>query len=73
MMGVRNKMKVENIGKNIKQILDVLDMPQSTLAKNTGLTCAAISQIISGERVPSLPSTILILNALNISFERLTK
>jgi transcriptional regulator with XRE-family HTH domain len=65
--------KAENIGKNIKEILDVLEMPQSLLAKKTGLTCSAISQIIAGERVPSLPSTILILNALNISFERLVR
>lgn len=66
-------MKKENIGKNLKEIIDFLGITQVELAKRTDLTQAAISQIINGERIPSVDSIVAILKALNISFERLLK
>lgn len=66
-------MNKDNIGKNLKEIIDYLDITQTELAQMTGLTQAGISQIINNERTPSVDSIILILKALNIKFERLLK
>lgn len=67
------KYKAENFGKNIEIILNTLDMSQADLAWKTDLTPAAISQIISGKRDPSLSTVIKILNVLPVKFERLVR
>lgn len=67
------KLKPENIGKNLKEIMKILGMNQTKLAEKTGLTQAAISQIINSEREPSLKSICVILEVIPISFERLLK
>lgn len=61
----------ENFGKHLRHILSTLEMTQSELAANAGLTPAAISQIISGEREPSLRTICLILRVIPVKFERL--
>lgn len=66
-------MKPENFGKNLKTVLDFLDVSQSKLAERAGLTQAAISQIVNGEREPSLGSAIKIAEATGCSLERLLK
>jgi transcriptional regulator with XRE-family HTH domain len=66
-------MKTENIGKNLKEIIVFLDITQVEAAKRCNMTPAAISQIINGERIPSVDSVYSILKAFNIKFERLLK
>ena len=59
----------ENFGKNLKNVLEYLEMTQLELVQKTGLTPAAISQIINGDRNPALKTVCSILNALPVSFE----
>ena len=67
------KMNPKNIGRNLKFIMEALEINQSELAEKTGLTPAAISQIINGNRLPSLDSMIAILEVIPTNFERLCK
>lgn len=62
---------VSVFGSNLSNILKFLEMTQVELALQSGLTQAAISQIISGEREPSLGSIIKILRVIPVKFERL--
>ncbi len=64
-------MNPEKFGKNLKYILETLDMSQTELAQNAGITQAAVSQIISGKREPSLMTICLILRVIPVKFERL--
>lgn len=64
-------MNPDNFGENLKEILSYLEITQDEFAKNAGLTPAAISQIISGERQPGLKSICLILRVIPVKFERL--
>ena len=64
-------MNHKNFGHNLNHILDLLDMSQADLADRAGLTQAAISQIISGKRVPSLKTVCAILDAVPVTFGRL--
>lgn len=60
-------------GKNLSQILDDLGMSQVELARRSGLTPAAVSQIINGEREPSFGTIVKILDVIPIQFEKLLK
>lgn len=60
-------------GKNLSKELYLQDINQLELSKKLGLTEAAISQIISGKREPSLSIILKILKVLPIKFERLIK
>lgn len=62
-----------SFGKNLKEVLSFLEMSQTHLAEKSGLTTAAISQIISGDRDPSLSSIIKILKVVPVTFERLIR
>ena len=64
-------MNPDNFGKNLKDILRTLGMSQAELAENAGLTPAAISQIIAGDRDPGLKTICLIMRVLPVKFERL--
>jgi predicted transcriptional regulator len=64
-------MNAKNFGKNLNKVLECLEMSQTELARKTGLTQAAISQIIAGKREPSLSSICAILKAIPTNFERL--
>lgn len=57
--------------KNLSDILDFLDITQTDFAKRTGLTQAAISQLVNGEREPSLKTIKKVLEVIPCSFERL--
>lgn len=65
------KTEAQIFGSNLREILFFLEINQSELAAKSGLTQAAISQIINGERAPSLRTILKILKALPVSFERL--
>lgn len=71
-MSKENKPK-HRFGKNLREILTYLEISQSELANKTGLTQAAISQIIQGDREPSLNTICKILSVLPTNFERLMK
>jgi len=62
-----------NFSRNLKSIMDHLGMSQSELADKSGVTRAAISQIINNKREPSLVTICRILNVIPISFEKLMK
>ncbi len=52
---------------NIKKLLDIKGWTQSELSNRTCLTPAAISQIINGQREPSLSSLIKLSYALEVT------
>lgn len=54
------------IGQRIRQRLDELGMQQNELAIKTGLTEAAISRYISGQRTPNLANAKRIADALYV-------
>ena len=66
-------MNLDHIGMNLQRIMKALRMNQTELAKRTGLTQAAISQIVNNERAPSLPTIIKILEVIPIKFEDLVE
>jgi len=57
--------------KQLKYLLNELNLSQKDLAKRTGLTQASVSMIIGGEREPSLKSLVKISDALNCSTDYL--
>lgn len=63
----------KRFGKNLSGLLTELDMSQITLSRLTGLTPAAISQIMSGQREPLLSTVIKILEVIPCSFERMVR
>lgn len=66
-------MNPDNFGKNLKDILDYLEISQLEFARNVGITPAAVSQILNGKREPSLKTICLILRVLPIKFETLVR
>ena len=58
-------------GKNLKKIMDALDMDQTTLSEKTGLTQAAIYQLLNGIRDPSIHTIVKILKVIPVKFEKL--
>lgn len=60
-------------GKNLKLILDDLEISQTDFAERTQLTQAAVSMIIKGERYPGLETLCKILGVLPVTLERLLK
>jgi transcriptional regulator with XRE-family HTH domain len=72
-LGFKDNMNTKNIGKNFKEIIDFLGLTQAEAAEKCDMTQAAVSQIVNGERLPSLESICAILTAFNVKFERLVK
>jgi DNA-binding XRE family transcriptional regulator len=66
-------MDPKRFGPNLKLIMKTLDMSQTEIAEITGLTQAAISQILNGKREPTLQTICKILDRIPIKFERLVK
>lgn len=58
---------------NLGEILIELGMTQAEFSKRTRLTPAAVSQILNGDREPSLSSILKIMRVLPVSFERFMK
>lgn len=58
--------------KNLRKIRISLGMTSKALAKKSGLTEAAISQIETGKRDPSLKSILAIMKVIPCTFEVLT-
>lgn len=58
---------------NLKEALDFLGMSQKEIAEKSGLTEAAISQYIGGQRQPELKAICAIMNVIPIKFERLVR
>lgn len=64
--------KAKFIAKKIKTLRSASKMSQYQLAEISGITASAISQIESGNRIPSLIVGRKIANALHISISELT-
>lgn len=64
-------MSENDFGRNLQRVLSVLGLTQGELAIKTGVTSAAISQIINGHREPNLSTIIKILKVLPVKFEKL--
>jgi transcriptional regulator with XRE-family HTH domain len=58
-------------GKNLRQVMDALGLDQTDLSERTGLTQAAISQLLNGIRDPSLHTIVRILQVIPVKFEKL--
>lgn len=66
-------MKHENFGKNLKEVLEAIDMKPTELAKKAGLAHSGLSILLEGRRDPQLATVIKIMNAIPVSFERLVR
>lgn len=64
-------MTTKNFSKNLKEVIEFLDLTQAEFAQKVGMTQAAVSQLINGERLPSIESVIKILEVVPVKFERL--
>ena len=60
-------------GKNLRRILKAVGMSQAELSQKTGLTPAAVSQLLNGIRDPSLHTIVRIMKVLPVRFESLVK
>ena len=60
-----------SIGENIKRLRTNLNLKQSELAKEVGVTPSMITQIERGSKVPSMPLGKAIANALNCDINEL--
>ena len=70
---MKSKLSTVRFGKNLKDILDCLEITQDDLAKRGQLTPACISQIVNGQRDPTLITVVKILNVLGCTLERMLK
>jgi transcriptional regulator with XRE-family HTH domain len=59
------------IGKKIEQLLTEKGMSQADLAEKAEVTRAAISQIVAGKRVPTLPVLRKLARVLSVSIDHL--
>lgn len=60
-------MKLDTIGKNIREFREIKKLRQEDLAEKTDLTTNYIGMIERGEKIPSLETFINILNSLGVS------
>lgn len=60
-------MKLDTIGKNIRNFREIKKLHQEDLAEKTDLTTNYIGMIERGEKIPSLETFINILNSLGVS------
>lgn len=60
-------MKLDTIGKNIRNFREIKKLRQEDLAEKTDLTTNYIGMIERGEKIPSLETFINILNSLGVS------
>lgn len=62
-----------NFGKNLRHYLDLLKISQADFSEKSGLTEAAVSQIINGRREPNLESICRVLSVIPVKFEDMIK
>ena len=60
-------MKLDTIGKNIREYRLAKKLRQEDLAEKAGLSANYIGMVERGEKIPSLETFITILNALEVS------
>lgn len=60
-------MKLDTIGKNIRNFREIKKLRQEDLAEKTDSTTNYIGMIERGEKIPSLETFINILNSLGVS------
>jgi transcriptional regulator with XRE-family HTH domain len=62
---------MEKLRERIKEKMIEQGLNQAQLARNAGITPAALSQILSGDRTPSSPILLKIASALSVSVDYL--
>lgn len=65
-------MVMKEFGENLRKIREEQKISQSQLAEQIGTTQQYVSRLESGKHIPSLYFFLLILRALDVSFEELT-
>ena len=60
-------MELESIGKNIRKFRLMRNLRQEDLAEKAGLSINYVGALERGQKIPSLETFILILNALEVS------
>lgn len=65
-------MVMKEFGVNLRKIREEQKISQSQLAEQIGTTQQYVSRLESGKHIPSLYFFLLILRALDVSFEELT-
>lgn len=65
-------MVMKKFGENLRKIREEQKISQSQLAEQIGTTQQYVSRLESGKHIPSLYFFLLILRALDVSFEELT-
>jgi predicted transcriptional regulator len=73
MSRVNNAHISKTFGKNLSEVLKLLEMSACDLAERSNLTPACISQIVNGKREPTLSTVVKILEVIPVKFERLLK
>ena len=69
LMGTESKLAL-----NIQKVLDARGMSQADLARETGLSTAIISQVVSGKtKDPRFGTVLAIAKALGVSLEYLAR
>ncbi len=64
-------MELETIGRNLRRYRKAKKLRQEDLAERTGLSTNYIGSMERGEKIPSLETFIVIVNALGISADML--
>lgn len=64
---------LHRFGQNLNDLMRTLGMSKAELARRSGLTPAAVTQIAQGTREPSLTSVIRILRVIPVKFEQLVR
>ena len=59
------------VAQRIKELIKEKGLTQAGLAEKTSITQAAISQIVNGERFPTMPVLMQIARALTVSLDYL--
>ncbi len=62
---------LNNVSENVRRILDSRGWDQSKLAEASGVSRSTVSRILSGKMSSSLPNLAKIVEALDVSLDRL--
>lgn len=67
----RENLEADSFKINLRQMLNELGLTQAEFADIVGITHAAASQLINGQRNPSIETVLKIMNKIPVKFERL--
>lgn len=64
-------MDLSSVGRNIKKYRKLKKLTQEQLAQKTSLTSNYIGMVERGEKIPSLETFVLLVNALEVSSDKI--